>query len=885
MAFLNKVFPSKNERHLKDFSKTVAQINSLEPQMQSLQDKDFALRSTQLRGRIEKGESLDTLLPEAFAAVREVSFRVNAERHFDVQLLGGIAMHKGMIAEMKTGEGKTLASTAPAYLNALMGRGVHIVTPNDYLAQRDSQWMANIYGMLGLRVGLIQHGMDDSARREAYAADITYGTNNEFGFDYLRDNMKLRLEDYVQRHEHHFAIVDEVDSILVDEARTPLIISGPSEDSLEKYQHIHRIMHGLTREIRKEEVGKLPSSEQHGFCANWQQLEENHAIVREGDFIMDEKSRSIALTDNGAQAIEKRLVKHKILKEGHLFDYGNIDLLHHVNQALKAVYLFRKDVDYVVNEGQVVIVDEFTGRLMPGRRFSDGLHQALEAKEGVRIEQESQTYASITFQNYFRLYKKLAGMTGTAKTEEEEFLKIYTMPVLEVPTNRKMVRNDLTDLIYKTRQAKLGAIVKNIANIYQKKQPVLVGTISIEASEELSRLLQGQDIPHTVLNAKNHAQEADIIASAGQQGRVTISTNMAGRGTDIKLSPGVNDLGGLFVIGTERHESRRIDNQLRGRSGRQGDPGASQFYLSLEDDLMRLFGGERIAGLMNRLNVEDEEAIHHPFITRAIANAQKRVEGHHFETRKHVLEYDDVMNRQREIIYSYRRRVLGTEAAELFLDMVDETVEDMVTRHTQSDSIANWDLEGLKTRFRSCFGIEPNMDLNMGDGSGLRTAFMEQIEGLLEEKRQQTAKVLEGMQGSKPTPEDVRRMLSDFLRYIILNVLDGFWKDHLLSMDHLREAVGFAGYAQKRPLDEYKREGFSLFEGLMLRMSAECTQIFFRSVLDTQAPAPQRVSAFGDDYQLGAQPATESKPSQAAARMPNWGKKKKTKASKRRRAG
>ncbi len=835
-------FSSKSDKLLKQFSPLVSQINGLEEETRSLDDAALARRLGDLRSQADKGASLDSLLPSVFALVREASRRVNGERHFDVQLLGGIAMHQGMIAEMKTGEGKTLASTAPACLNALSGKGVHVVTPNDYLARRDSQWMGALYQALGLEIGLIQHGMGDQSRQQAYRQDISYGTNNEFGFDYLRDNMKFHASDYIQR-ELHYAIVDEVDSILIDEARTPLIISGPSEESTDKYHQVHGVMKGLSREIRKEEVAKLPSSERHGIPDNWQQHEEDRAVVRIGDYAMDEKARSVSLTEQGARKIEERLHKAKLLKTGELFDFDNMEWLHHVNQALKAVYLFKRDVDYVVRENQVVIVDEFTGRLMPGRRFSDGLHQALEAKERVKIERESQTYASVTFQNYFRMYQKISGMTGTAKTEEEEFIKIYNMRVLVVPTNREMVRQDFPDLVYKTYAAKLKALLTDIESIYKTGQPVLVGTISIESSEELSRLLKQRKVPHTVLNAKYHEQEAEIIAHAGERERVTIATNMAGRGTDIKLGENVAKLGGLFIMGTERHESRRIDNQLRGRSGRQGDSGCSRFYLSLEDNLMRIFGGERIAGIMNRLRMPDDEAITHNLVSRAIENSQKKVEAHNFELRKHVLEYDDVMNRQREIIYTRRRQILGADIENAFLDIADELLEHLVLEHTEDLSQSEWNLEELFAAFKNFFGVHPHCDeAAASDDQGLRKCLVEKMEACYAAKRQQVAALIQQTQGAAVPDSVLKEVFSDFLRHVMLSVHDHLWKDHLLSMDHLREGIGLMGYAQKQPLDEYKREGFKMFETLMLRISEETVAACFRTQLGLKLPEVQQVT-------------------------------------------
>ncbi len=833
---LKLFYKTRNDRLLARYSDVVTRINALEPEMEALADEDFPRKTAEFRQRLADGETLDDLLPEAFALVREASRRSIGERHFDVQLLGAMALHEGKIAEMKTGEGKTLASTAPSYLNALTGKGVHIVTPNDYLAKRDSKWMGSIYEFLGVTVGLVQHGMADDERREAYAQDIAYGTNNEFGFDYLRDNMKFRLEDYVQR-PFYFAIVDEVDSILIDEARTPLIISGPTEESTELYFKIQKEIHELKREIRADEVTNLGPEELHDIADNWREREQ-YDVVREGDYSFDEKSRSISLTDRGAQTMEERSRKAGLLNEGQLFDFENMDLLHKVNQALKANYMFRRDVDYVVKDQKVVIVDEFTGRLMPGRRFSDGLHQALEAREGVRIERESQTYATITFQNYFRMYEKLAGMTGTAKTEEEEFIKIYGMEVAVIPTNQPMIREDQPDVIYKTKAAKMRAVVNDLREINETGQPVLVGTISIEASEELSKHLKKAGVPHVVLNAKYHEQEAEIIAHAGEEGRVTIATNMAGRGTDIKLGEGVVPTGGLFIVGTERHESRRIDNQLRGRSGRQGDPGASRFYLSLEDDLMRIFGGERIAGLMNRLRVEDDEAITHVLISRAIENAQKKVEAHHFEMRKHVLEYDDVMNRQREIIYGQRREILGGEVENVLLDMADEVVEENVELHTESKYSDQWDFDGLIKQFQGGFGQEPEVDWEEKTLSPdlLRQKMMGQVERLYESKQADLKSLMTETRGVEPSQQEVEGVFQDFERQILLSVNDSLWKDHLLSMDHLREGIGLVGYAQKKPIDEYKRGAFEMFTDLMMRISKDATATFFRAHFGVQAP-------------------------------------------------
>jgi preprotein translocase subunit SecA len=666
---LTKVFGSSNDRYLKQLRPIVARINGLEEEIQVLDDASLAAKTVLFKERLDKGEALDDLLPEAFAVVREAGKRVLGERHFDVQLLGGIVLHQGKIAEMRTGEGKTLTSTLAVYLNGLSGKGVHLVTVNDYLAARDSQWMGQIYNFLGMNCGKIIHGLNDTERRAAYAADITYGTNNEFGFDYLRDNMKFELSDYCQRG-FNFAIVDEVDSILIDEARTPLIISGPAELSTDLYKNVDRII----PKFKKDE-----------------------------HYTVDEKAKQVSLTDEGVALGED------MLEVENLYDPINIEKLHHLNQSLKAHILFKKDVDYIVRDNQVIIVDEFTGRTMEGRRYSDGLHQALEAKERVKIEQENQTLASITFQNYFRMYKKLAGMTGTADTEAAEFKKIYNLDVVVMPTNQPMVRIDFADVIYKNEAAKYRAVIKEIGDLHQKGQPVLVGTISIDVSEKISTMLKKVKIDHEVLNAKHHEREAEIIAGAGQFGKVTIATNMAGRGTDIKLGPGVIEAGGLHILGTSRHESRRIDNQLRGRAGRQGDPGSSRFYLSLEDDLLRIFGSDRISGIMNKLGMEEDEPIEHGMISRAIENAQRKVEGHNFDIRKHLLEYDDVMNQQREIIYRQRRDVLvGEDVVQVVQDMIEDLVDGVAGEFYQErHESQEWQWPEFKVRMGEVFHNTP----------------------------------------------------------------------------------------------------------------------------------------------------------------------------------
>ena len=843
---VNKIFGNENAKTLNGYLKVVEKINALEPEMQAIEEKDFSKKTEEFKTRLKDGESLDDLIPEAFALVREASQRVIGERHYDVQLQGGLALHHGNIAEMATGEGKTLSSTCPVYLNALTGKGVHIITPNDYLAKRDSNWMGAIFEFLGLSVGLIQHGLYDDDRRRAYADDITYGTNNEFGFDYLRDNMKYSLEEYVQR-EFNFAVVDEVDSILIDEARTPLIISGPTEDNVEKYHQINKFVYGLSREIRKEEVGKLPQDQMHNIAENLEELED-HDIVRDGDYALDERARSINLTDQGSVKIEGRL-QDLLVKDTSLFDYENMEILHHVNQALKAHYMFNKDVDYVVQEGQVIIVDEFTGRLMPGRRFSDGLHQALEAKEGVNVERENQTLATITFQNYFRLYKKLSGMTGTAETEKNEFKKIYNLGVVVIPTNKPLARKDLSDVVFKTVDAKYRATIKRIKELNKNGQPVLVGTVSIEVSEAISKLLRKVGIEHEVLNAKHHEREAEIISNAGHFGAVTIATNMAGRGTDIKPAPETLEVGGLFVLGTGRHDSRRIDNQLRGRSGRQGDPGASQFLLSLEDDLLRIFGGERISNLMDKLNIEEDEPIEHVFITKAIGNAQKKVEGYHFDIRKHVLEYDDVMEKQRSIIYSRRRDILGDEVHDLILEMCDGVIDQMMAQHCQDKYADQWDVQGFNRAFEGVFAKIPDEKWHEDElkPDEHTEKFYGWIEDLYKEKIEFFRKVAELNFETDVSDEDRKevfgQMILDLERQVLLKVNDNLWKDHLLSMDHLREGIGLVGYAQKKPLDEYRKQAFEMFSDLMDRIDYEAISTFYKLTiahpLAEPEPAPQ----------------------------------------------
>ncbi len=786
--FLTKVFGSKNERELKRLQPWVETINGLEPDMKAMSDADLKAQTGRLRQRYDNGESLDDLLPEAFATVREASVRALKMRHFDVQLIGGIVLHQGKIAEMKTGEGKTLVSTLPAYLNALTGKGVHIITVNDYLARRDTEWMGQIYRFLGLSVGTILHGLTDAQRLEGYRADITYGTNNEFGFDYLRDNMKFEAESLVQR-DLHYAIVDEVDSILIDEARTPLIISGPAEKSTDMYYRINQIIPRLKRDE---------------------------------DFTIDEKARSILINEDGIAKTEN------LLNVENLYDPKNIEMLHHVNQGLKAHNLFKRDVDYIVQNGEVIIVDEFTGRLMPGRRYSEGLHQALEAKEGVKIENENQTLATITFQNYFRMYDKLAGMTGTADTEAAEFKKIYDLDVAVIPTNQPMIRVDHSDMIYKTKREKYEAVLDEIQELHQRGQPVLVGTISIDVSEDLAKRLKKRGIPHEILNAKNHEKEAEIISQAGQRGSVTISTNMAGRGTDIVLGEGVTDLGGLHIIGTERHESRRIDNQLRGRSGRQGDPGSSRFYLALEDDLLRIFGGERIAGFMDMVGMEEGEPIENRLISRQIENAQAKVEGHNFDIRKHLLEYDDVMNQQREVIYAQRREILRgsdlkSEIEAIISDKADEIAEGFASPGAPPEE---WDLKGLKETVFKRFNFQIDLSeeiLEHMTPEGLGQYIADSAMTAYQAKEEEIG------------VEDFRHLE----RIVMLQTVDSLWKDHLLNMDHLKEGIGLRGYAQQHPLVVYKKEGFEMFQNTIERIKEETVGILFR----IQVARPDEVEA------------------------------------------
>ena len=797
-GFLKKLFGDDNENEIRRMEEYVERINALEPALKSLSDASLAAKTVEFRQRLENGETLELLLPEAFAVVREASLRTTGMRHFDVQLLGGVTLHEGKIAEMKTGEGKTLVATLPVYLNALEGKGVHLVTVNDYLAKRDSEWMGQIYRFLGLSVGLIAHGLDFADRKAAYAADITYGTNNEFGFDYLRDNMVIYAEQMVQR-PLHYAIVDEVDSILIDEARTPLIISGPGEKSTDLYYVLAKV------------VPKLREGE---------------------DFTIDEKLHTVAPTEAGIAKAERALnVKN-------LYENENMELSHHFNQALRAHALMHRDKDYVVKDGEVIIVDEFTGRLMFGRRYSDGLHQAIEAKEGVKIERESQTLATITFQNYFRMYKKLAGMTGTAKTEEQEFRKIYALDVVVIPTHRSMVRTDFPDVIYKTKRAKYKAAVNEIAELNAKGQPVLVGTTSIAQSEALSDMLKRQGVVHNVLNAKFHEMEAQIISQAGQPGAVTIATNMAGRGTDIVLGEGVPALGGLHIIGTERHESRRIDNQLRGRSGRQGDPGSSRFYLSLEDDLMRLFGADNISSLMDKLGMEEDEPIEHALISRSIEQAQKKVEAHHFNTRKHVLEYDDVMNQQREVIYGQRRQILhGENLRENIFFMIGKLADRGLQLFADEKAHPeDWDLDAL---------IEYAEDLFAAEGD-LKKAELETMNR--EELREELIAAANENYDRRELLFGAENM-RDLEKVVMLKVVDAKWMEHLDAMDMLRQGIGLRAYGQKDPLIEYKIEAFDMFGQMIENIQEDIVRYIYRVNIVTQVEdrLAQATAVHGDE--------------------------------------
>ena len=858
-ALAKRLFGSANDRFVKSLHNRVEVINALEPDLEALSDDELKARTDWLRGRLNDGESLDDVLNDAFATVREAAKRTLGQRHYDVQMIGGMVLHQGKIAEMKTGEGKTLVATLAVYLNALEGKGCHVVTVNDYLASRDSAWMGQIYNFLGLSVGCIIPNLPEPERKAAYACDITYGTNNEFGFDYLRDNMKFEPERMVQR-EFNFAIVDEVDSILIDEARTPLIISGPAETSSELYQTVD---------------GYIPKLE-------------------EADYEKDEKQRAVSLSEAGAEKMQEWLAGTELLKNPELYDIANVTLVHHINQALRAHKLFTRDVDYLVRNDKVVIVDEFTGRMMEGRRYSDGLHQALEAKERVTIQPENQTLASITFQNYFRLYPKLAGMTGTAMTEAPEFSEIYALDVIEMPTHQNMVRDDQDDEVYRTTGEKDKAIVNSIAEAHENGQPVLVGTVSIEKSEHLAALLKKRKVPHQVLNARYHEQEAFIVAQAGRLGAVTIATNMAGRGTDIQLGGNaemrieqeladvtdiakrteqagrieqeveaekarVLEAGGLYVLGTERHESRRVDNQLRGRSGRQGDPGRSKFFLSLEDDLMRIFGSERMDGMLRKLGLEEDEAIIHPWINKALEKAQQKVEARNFEIRKNLLKFDDVMNDQRKVIYEQRRDLIGAEdVAETVRDMRHEVIEDLVAECIPEKAYAEeWDVEKLETETKRLLALEePIKDWAAEEG----VADAEIRERLIEASDRKIAQKI--VTYSAP-------MIRSAEKSLLLQILDHLWKDHLLQLDHLRQGIHLRGYGQKDPLNEYKREAFNLFEGLLNNLRQTVTQVL--SHLEIRAAQPEQVAAEAEEEPMLAATGTDGPPAPAPRRSSGGG--------------
>lgn len=795
---LKKVFGSKNERELKKILPLIGAVNELESKIRVLSDRDLQAKTPYFKEKLAAGASLDDIMPEAFAVCREAAARVLGQRHYDVQLIGGYALHRGMISEMKTGEGKTLVSTLPSYLNGLGGKGVHIITVNDYLAKRDAEWMGRVHRFLGLEVGCILNNMNDAERKIQYNSDITYGTNNEFGFDYLRDNMKPSLDRYVQR-EHNFAIIDEVDSILIDEARTPLIISGPSDEATGMYFEADRAVRALKRDV---------------------------------DYTVDEKHRSATLTEDGVKKIEN------ILKIDNLYSPDNAQLVHHIHAALKAHSLFKKDTDYVVRENEIIIVDEFTGRLMPGRRWSDGIHQAIEAKEGVDVEGENQTLATITLQNYFRMYKKLSGMTGTADTEAAEFKKIYNLEVLVIPTNRPNFREDFNDLVYRNEAGKYRAVIEDITEKHKAGRPCLVGTVSVAKSERVAKLLLREGIPHNVLNAKNHAREAEIIADAGSRGAVTIATNMAGRGTDIILGAGVKDVGGLHVIATERHESRRIDNQLRGRAGRQGDPGSSQFYLSLEDDLMRIFASDRMVAIMDKLGMEEDVPISDKLVSKSIESAQKRVELHHFDQREHLLKYDDVLNKQREVIYSMRRLVLeGKETRGLVNDLSREFASDIAAQFEPDRGAGeSWNFESLAEALRTSFNFENKAEIQkeLEEKNRQATLTVEILADWIHKKAEVVYTEREKNYG-----ETAMRELE---RYFFLQSIDHHWKEHLLALDHLKEGIHLRGYAQKDPLVEYRREGFALFKMLdqAIRQSA-LTRLYTARVLSqTEREVQQR---------------------------------------------
>jgi preprotein translocase subunit SecA len=865
---LTKIFGSRNTRLLKRLQADVDRINALEPAVSALSDADLRAKTAEFKTRVSQGEPLEALLPEAFAVVREAAKRALGMRHFDVQLIGGMVLHQGRIAEMRTGEGKTLVATLPVYLNALTGRGVHVVTVNDYLARRDAEWMGKVYHFLGMNVGVVVSGQDDQAKQEAYNADVTYGTNNEFGFDYLRTNMKFRAEERLQRGPH-YAIVDEVDSILIDEARTPLIISGPAEESTDLYVKVNDIIPRLARQ--ETEGGP-------------------------GDYTVDEKTRQAFLTEAGHEKVEKILAQAGLLEPGSsLYDVSNLILMHHLNAALRAHALYKREVDYIVRDNEVIIIDEFTGRMMHGRRWSEGLHQAVEAKEAVPIQNENQTLATITFQNYFRLYGKLAGMTGTADTEAFEFHQIYGLEVVVIPTHRTMIRKDLPDQVYRTASEKHGAILADIKDCHRRGQPTLVGTASIEASEHLSRLLTRDKIPHQVLNAKHHEREALIVAQAGRPQAVTIATNMAGRGTDIVLGgnlemelAAIGDdpkkreqartewerrheqviaAGGLHVIGTERHESRRIDNQLRGRSGRQGDPGSSRFYLSLEDNLLRIFGSERLSGLMQKLGMQEGEAIEHPWVTKAIENAQRKVEGRNFDIRKQLLEYDDVANDQRKVIYEQRNRLMDVEdISESIAAIRRDVVHAVIGQFVPPESLEEqWDVRGLEEHLEREFGLKLPL-----------TPWLQQEAGLDEARlRERIGGEFDRMHAEK-TAAVGPQIMRHLEKAVMLQVLDTQWKDHLAAMDYLRQGIHLRGYAQKNPKEEYKREAFALFSDMLARIKHDVITLLARLQIQAEADVealerprePQEMHFVHPTVEAGGGPGEEGAEEVAVAQKP-----------------
>lgn len=788
LGFIQKLLGNKNAKEIKRIRSIVEEINGLEPELLSLSDTSLRAKTEEFKARLANGETLDDILPEAFAVVREASKRVLGMRHFDVQMIGGIVLHRGNIAEMRTGEGKTLVATLPVYLNALSGKGVHVVTVNDYLAKRDSEWMGRLYNFLGLSTGLIVAGLDYDQRKQSYGADITYGTNNEFGFDYLRDNMVVHADQMVQR-PLNYAIVDEVDSILIDEARTPLIISGPGERSTDRYYELAKVVPHL---------------------------------VKDEDYTIDEKQKTIAPTEEGIAKVEK------MLQIENLYDSSNLELNHLLSASLRAYAMMERDKDYVVKDGEVVIVDEFTGRLMFGRRYSDGLHQAIEAKEGLRVERESQTLASITFQNYFRMYDKLSGMTGTAKTEEQEFNNIYGLEVYEIPPNKVLARVDMPDLIFKTKDAKYRAVIRDVVERHKTGQPILVGTTSITQSEMLSDMLTKAGVPHNVLNAKHHEQEAEIVANAGQYGMVTIATNMAGRGTDISLGEGVAELGGLHILGTERHESRRIDNQLRGRSGRQGDNGSSQFFLSLEDDLMRIFGADNIAGMMDKLGMEEDEPIEHSLITKSIERAQKKVENHNFNIRKYILEYDDVMNQQREVLYGQRRLILNNQSLrETILHMVDNLIINSMNQYADEKLYPEeWNYEGLLKHLEIYF-LEPGM------------LTVEQMEEYGRAELQEHLIDIAHQEYEKRESLFGEANMRELEKAIMLKVVDSKWMEHLDAMDMLKEGIGLRAYGQKNPLVEYKFEAYDMFESMKEAITDETIMYLYRIQINVETIAEE----------------------------------------------